>query len=328
MTTPPGWYPDPGHTGNGPALERWWDGNQWSEYTRGADQAQTAAALGAGPPGSAPGYAPFPGGDLISGAGAPGRRGKLAVGIAAAVVVVAGVAGGVIALTGGGSSADAGATTPSRAPSPPPFGNGGQDGGSAGPGGPRGGLPGGPSSAPNATADPGYVLDTVDGIQLPIPDGWKGANDQYGLASLTVGTYACPGDSTKSCVRGGVFSMPTEAAELKSTTAQAAAREDIAKNAEDSYGDDVYGGITSHQQLKAEKVTVADEQGYLVRWKVITKQGDDGYVQSLVFPAPGDSSRLVLIRSGFDVNGKAPKLSVMDQITNGIKSGSPSGTGV
>jgi hypothetical protein len=34
MTTPPGWYPDPGHTGHGPALERWWDGSAWTDYTR------------------------------------------------------------------------------------------------------------------------------------------------------------------------------------------------------------------------------------------------------------------------------------------------------
>ncbi|SCD34118.1 Protein of unknown function, partial [Streptomyces sp. SolWspMP-sol7th] len=24
--TPPGWYPDPGHSGEGPRGERWWDG--------------------------------------------------------------------------------------------------------------------------------------------------------------------------------------------------------------------------------------------------------------------------------------------------------------
>ncbi|MZE80665.1 DUF2510 domain-containing protein, partial [Streptomyces sp. SID5475] len=40
MTTPPGWYPDPGHTGGGPALERWWDGSGWTDHTR---QAQAAA---------------------------------------------------------------------------------------------------------------------------------------------------------------------------------------------------------------------------------------------------------------------------------------------
>jgi hypothetical protein len=325
MTTPPGWYPDPGHTGNGPALERWWDGTQWSEYTRDADRAH-APLFDA--PGSAPGYGPgLPDGDVIIDSDAPGRRGKLVVGVLAAVVLVAGVVGGVVVvLTGGGGDAEAGAASPSAAP----FDSGGTasgSGGQDGQGGPRHGIPGGPPGAP-ATADPGYVLDRVDGIQLPVPDGWTGATDQSGLAGLTVGKYACPGGTAQSCVRGGVFSMPAETVELTSTTAQAAAKEDIGKNADDSYGADVYGGITSHQQLESEQVTVAGERGYLVRWKVVTEKGDDGFVQSLVFPAPGDSSRLVLIRYGFDVNGKAPGLGVMDQITKGIKLAPSSGTGV
>jgi hypothetical protein len=37
----------------------------------------------------------------------------------------------------------------------------------------------------------------------------------------------------------------------------------------------------------------------------------------------------VLVRFGFDINSKAPKLSVMDTITTGIKAtGTSSGTGV
>ena len=48
-TTPPGWYPEPGHTGNGPAMERWWDGSAWTEYTRTAppEAAQYFTATGA-----------------------------------------------------------------------------------------------------------------------------------------------------------------------------------------------------------------------------------------------------------------------------------------
>ncbi len=40
MTTPPGWYPDPG----APGTERWWDGATWSAHTR------PAAGQAFGPP--------------------------------------------------------------------------------------------------------------------------------------------------------------------------------------------------------------------------------------------------------------------------------------
>ncbi|MER6130053.1 DUF2510 domain-containing protein, partial [Streptomyces sp. NPDC001795] len=37
QVTPPGWYPDPGQTSDGPATERWWDGKAWTDRTRPAD---------------------------------------------------------------------------------------------------------------------------------------------------------------------------------------------------------------------------------------------------------------------------------------------------
>jgi hypothetical protein len=36
QVTPPGWYPDPGQTIDGPATERWWDGKAWTDQTRPA----------------------------------------------------------------------------------------------------------------------------------------------------------------------------------------------------------------------------------------------------------------------------------------------------
>lgn len=36
---------------------------------------------------------------------------------------------------------------------------------------------------------------------------------------------------------------------------------------------------------------------------------------------------MVVVRSGFDINSKAPKLSVMDDITKGIKAASRTGSG-
>lgn len=74
---------------------------------------------------------------------------------------------------------------------------------------------------------------------------------------------------------------------------------------------------------------MAGQEGYRVRWKVVTKNGDDGYVESLAFPSPNSPDSLIVIRSGFDINDKAPKLSVLDDITKGVKkaTGLSSGSG-
>ncbi|NEB69457.1 hypothetical protein G3I39_20735, partial [Streptomyces fulvissimus] len=106
-----------------------------------------------------------------------------------------------------------------------------------------------------------------------------------------------------------------------------AAKKDIAVNAEESYGGDSYGKITSHEELKSGAVTVAGQKGYAVRWKVVTEKGDDGYVESLVFPSPSSKDMLVVVRSGFDINKDAPKLSVLDEIVKGIKAASGAGAG-
>ncbi|NUO46956.1 MAG: DUF2510 domain-containing protein, partial [Streptomyces sp.] len=39
QVTPPGWYPDPGQTSDGPATERWWDGKAWTDQIRPAGSA-------------------------------------------------------------------------------------------------------------------------------------------------------------------------------------------------------------------------------------------------------------------------------------------------
>jgi hypothetical protein len=64
----------------------------------------------------------------------------------------------------------------------------------------------------------------------------------------------------------------------------------------------------------------------MVRWKAITSKGADGYVESLVFPSPAGTGRLVVVRFGIDVGANAPKPSVLDRITAGIKAAS-SGNG-
>lgn len=159
-----------------------------------------------------------------------------------------------------------------------------------------------------------------------MPSGWAGQSGLAG-AGVTTGNYKCPGDASQTCVRGGVFSAPASSLKVTAKTAKAAALQDIPANAQESYGDDgVYGKITSHQQLKSEAVKVAGKDGYLVLWKVVTSKGDDGYVESLAFASPAAEGQMVMVRAGFDVNSKAPALSVLNTIVKGIKA-APAGAG-
>ncbi|WP_255950461.1 DUF2510 domain-containing protein [Streptomyces odontomachi] len=312
QATPPGWYPDPGQTSDGPRAERWWNGSAWTDQVRPAQVA--------GP------YAPpaYPAGAPMMPPGAPGaaRRGpRTAIAAVVAVVVLACIGGGVYALTGNDKAGE------SSAPKPETSHNGGGlphgPGGSGGSGG--SGEPDTPQS-PGPQVEDGYAVDMASGISLPVPDGWKGQSGTIG-AQLTIGDYKCPGDTSQKCSRGGVSSAPAAALKLSETTAKAAAKADISKNAEQSYGGSVYGEISSHDELASKAVDVAGQKGYLVRWKVVTSKGDDGYVESLAFPSPADSSMLVVVRFGFDVNAKAPKVSEMDTITKGIKSAGTAGGG-
>lgn len=289
QTTPPGWHPDPGYSGIGPRQERWWDGSRWTDQLR------------------------------IPPAAVRRRRIRIGAGIAAGVVVLAAVGGGAYLLgDDSGDRSDSSAASPAPAPSDSPDR----------PGAPGGGEDGGSGQNPGeqVPTEEGYATDLASGISIPVPDGWTGQSGPVG-AGVTTGAYTCPGDESQKCVRGGVFSAPAQALKNEATTAKAAAEKDITANSEESYGEEIYGGITSHQQLRSEAVTVAGQKGYLVRWKVVTKNGDDGYVQSLAFPSPNIKDMIVLVRSGFDVNAKAPKLSVMDDISKGIKAATGTGSG-
>ncbi|WP_327330416.1 DUF2510 domain-containing protein [Streptomyces sp. NBC_01208] len=295
--TPPGWHPDPGHSGIGPAQERWWNGTHWTDQLR------------------------------IPPAAVRRRRVRIGAGIAAGIVVLAAVGGGAYLLgdsSGNGGDGPAAAPTPSQSPRLPggPNGEGGQDGGN---GGQDGGGGQNPDQQMPQTED-GYATDAASGISIPVPDGWTGQSGVIG-AGVTTGEHACPGDESEKCVRGGVFSAPAQALKVEASTAKAAAEADIKANAEESYGEKIYGGITSHEELESREVTVAGQKGYQVRWKVVTKKGDDGYVESLVFPSPGAASMLVVVRSGFDINSEAPKLSVLDEIAKGIKKADVAGAG-
>ncbi|WAL99073.1 DUF2510 domain-containing protein [Streptomyces sp. Je 1-369] len=327
--TPPGWYPDPGRTAGGPPTERWWDGTVWTDQVRAAgtapDPTQSTSAAYPGQDPAYPGQDPTYPGQIPAYPGqppAPAPRRKLRVAIAAGVVLVVlgGIAGGVYALTsdddsdGGGSAVkepSAGAPRDPRNPQDPDS-----------PEAPR--SPGAPDpQAPEQ--DPGFASDVVNGIKIPVPDGWKGGSTPYG-AGVQTDPIPCPGNTSERCTRGSAFSQSAEQLKIDAETPEAAAKADVKKNATQGYGGKTYGKITSHKVLASESITVAGQKGYYVRWKAVTEKSDDGYVESLAFPSPADKSKIVIVRMGIDVNDKAPSQSSMDEIAKGIKAG-PVGEG-
>lgn len=261
--------------------------------------------------------------------------------MAAAVVVLASIGVGVYALTDNGGSGGGSAT--SQGPGGPggaggqggPFGGPGGSGGSGGDGGSGGsggsggdGGSGGQGPSPEQSEPPkirsGSVTDSVSGISLPIPKGWYGQEVRAGAQVTSDDSYKCPGDTTSTCTKGGAYSAPALALGTKGSTAEEIAKADIAANAEESYGGKSYGGITSHDVLAAESVTVAGQKGYLVRWKAITSKGADGIVESLAFPSPANQKLMVVVRFGVDADQKE---SVLDEITKGIKVSTGGGNG-
>ncbi|MER8013776.1 DUF2510 domain-containing protein [Streptomyces griseoluteus] len=304
QVTPPGWYPDPGQTHDAPPTERWWDGNAWTAEVRPAGTAQ-AAPPPAHPPYAYGGYPPQP--------PAGNRRGlRTGIAVAAAAAVLACVGVGVYALAkdpGGGDRAD----------SRPRQGQERREG----PGGPR------ESPSPDRSAAPkvrggGTLPDPVNGISMPVPEGWTGQAFAVGAQVTSDKSYKCPGDTSKNCTAGGAYSAPARVMGTRGGTAEAVARADVAANAEESYGGKSYGGITSHQVLASRAVTVAGQKGYLVRWKAVTSKGADGYVESAAFPSPADPSRMLVVRFGLDVGQST---AVLDEILQGIKVSSGGGSG-
>ncbi|PWI14136.1 hypothetical protein DI272_08200 [Streptomyces sp. Act143] len=330
QVTPPGWYPDPGQTNDGPATERWWDGKAWTDQTRPAGSAAVW-----GPPaqvpdaGAYPAYPTYP-----AQPPAGGRRGlRTGTAVAVAVAVLASIGVGVWALASDGGG-DGGTANSQQGPGGQ-GGPGGQSGGQGGPGGNGGsGGPGGSGGSGGASPSPqeseapkiesGAVTDSISGISLPIPDGWYGQEIQVGASVTSNDSYKCPGETSQTCTKGGAYSAPASVFGHTDRTAEAVAKADIAENAKESYGGTTYGSITSHDVLLSKAVTVAGQKGYLVRWKAVTSKGADGYVESLAFPAPGNAQQIVVVRFGVDVGEQQ---SVIDDITKGIKVSTGGGSG-
>ncbi|MEU9585853.1 DUF2510 domain-containing protein [Streptomyces werraensis] len=331
MTPPPGWYPDP----HAPHLERWWDGTAWTGHRRtpaaGPAPASGTGAHGYGAP-SAPeapgtpgpygapgGFGPPapPGGGGTGGSGGSsgsggsgGSGGAKAVALTAAgAVLVAAVVAGAVALTRddgdpevrtGPSPTAPAPTTQSTQPSPSP------------------------STSEPAPQDEGVVVDELNGVTFPLLDGWVRPQHvvEKDAVMTTDGTHDCPGEGT--LCRGGMVVSRTVTGTDESSP-RALAEADIPEAAEEAFDEDTlgnrpYGGMTSHQVVKAGPVAVAGRAGYLVRWRVTTAKGSGGLVQSLVFPSGVGTESPVLVRFIFEAGPDGPPVADMDRITKGIRS--------
>ncbi|MEU2430931.1 DUF2510 domain-containing protein [Streptomyces sp. NPDC007861] len=237
-----------------------------------------------------------------------GKGGIVALAVAGALLAGAVVAAAVV-FGGDGEGAagpepSAGATAPSSAlpSSPPPP----------------------PSPAPPSSA-PAVLADQLNGITLPLLDGWEKSESTLGESAATMVTedaYRCPGDSSHFCHHGTVSSRTASGTD--ETSPEKLAAEDISAAAEHAYGEDaignrLHGGIKSRQELMSEPVTVAGRTGHLVRWRVTTGAGPGGYVQSLAFPSAVGSESPIVVRFAFDAGPDGPPLADMDRIAEGIR---------
>ncbi|MFH8491381.1 DUF2510 domain-containing protein [Streptomyces longisporoflavus] len=307
MTPPPGWYPDPSAPPDRP-VERWWDGSAWTEHRRAPEAPSMGLAQpGFGPPQARTVVQPVPG-------AASGGRAKVVALTTAGVVLVASIVTGVVLLgkdEGDPQSGPVAPTTAEPAESPTPT------------------SPTPTTSAPDP--DPSTLVDQLNGITIPVPEGWEKADSTVG-GDPTVRTpdvYDCPGEGSL-CRHGTVYSRTSTATDERS--AKALAENDIKDAAdrayeEDRVGQQPFGGITRHETVKEGTVAVAGRAGYLVRWRVHTEKGEGGYVQSLVFPSSVGSEAPVIIRFAIDAADGAPPLSDMEKITKGIRAVGDSDTG-
>ncbi len=300
--TPPGWYPDTG----APGLERWWDGAAWTAHTRPLAAAARPAPAEFGPVEFGPPSLPLPHQRRPQDGPVGGSRTKiLAITLSGVLVLGAAVTGAVLL----GRDDSGTPTAPTTTTSSP-----------------------GPVTTPTATAttsaepdpdeDPAVLVDQLNGVTLPVPEGWeKPEGTTAGVPTIrTEQSYDCPGGSS-FCYHGTVTTHTARGGE---SDPEALAEADIVTAAdraydEDTFGRRLHGGIRSHKVLRTQELTVAGRTGYLVRWQVTTGKGPGGYVQSLAFPSSVGTETPVIVRFAFDADAADLPLSLMDTITKGIR---------
>jgi hypothetical protein len=302
---PAGWYPDPQDTTTDPRPQRWWDGQGWTASARPAPadspeegpKVLEGEVLESGPTVRYPEPPPFA---PVGGATPPRRKPARPVLVAVAVAALAGllVGSGVtyLAMDGKSERRSAHQVRPDVRP------GGGGDRAEGGEG-----VPKAPDTPGGKGRNSGLAVDAVNRISLAVPTGWTGGTTKAGYAGLSIGSYSCASGGGE-CSLGGVST-----GQLKGTDVKQAAEQDIATAAEESYGK-----IKSHEQLKSEPIAVDGRDGYLIRWKVDAPEGNDGYVETVVFPT-ADGKALASVHLGFDIDEKAPKLTQMDTIVESIK---------
>ncbi|MEV5609873.1 DUF2510 domain-containing protein [Streptomyces sp. NPDC052225] len=246
-------------------------------------------------------------------AAGPSRGGRIVALAAAGLVLVAAVVTGVVLLVNGDSGGPE-----ARTGVPSELAQSSSAASSSAP-------------APSPTEDARRVTDPLNGITLPVVDGWQKAEtvaDEYTLIT-TPRTYDCPYDDGL-CRRGTVSTHTVT--NTDETDPEVLAKKDVSDAADLAYdknaiGERPFGGITGHKVVAARQLAVAGRAGYLVRWKVTTAEGPGGYVQSVVFPSSVGSEALVAVRCTLDASDAAPPLSDLDKIVKGIRPVGGSGGG-
>ncbi|MEV0442777.1 DUF2510 domain-containing protein [Streptomyces spectabilis] len=302
MSPPPGWYPDPSR----PAVERWWDGSGWTEHRRTPEATVQPAQ-------ARPGLAPTAVQPLPVRTG--GRRARaVALGAAGAVLVASIVTGFLVLQDDDGDPAAGPAPTAAEPDGPTPTPTSAS-----------------PTASASPTDDPDTLTDELNGITLPVPDGWEKADHAVGdeLTLQTPETYDCPGDPG-FCRHGTITTRTVTGTDERSP--EKLARRDIKDAAEAAYDHDAldrepFGGIARHTQVKSGTVAVAGRGGYYVRWRVHTEKGPGGYVQSVSFPSSSGSEAMVVVRISVDAAEGAPPLSDIDEVVDGIRPIDDSATG-
>ena len=303
-TTPAGWYPDPKPSDPVNPGQRWWNGTDWTVSTK---------------PETVPPVA------------APKVRKRRPALVAGAVAAILGLGVGSLAtyliMDGNSSSNSSSSAAQSHgfgsggsggAGGQNPFGEGGSGSGGSGSGGSGSGGSGSGGSGGSGSGGSGgsstgsnVAVDMANGITLPDPgSGWTGGTVTGGFAELSYGSYKCT-QASAGCSLAGVSTSTLKIP--ASGGVQAAAEADMPGAVSSAYGT-----VTGHKQLEAQSVTVAGQSGYLIRWQVDAKVGNNGTVEDVVFPNAAGTA-YVAVHFGFDIAAKAPAVSLMDTIVAGIQ---------